>query len=343
MKGLPSLPTREELRQAYAQLQGPGGIGVELSETRWALLSQWTRFDPRLAEIVVGSLASSWERIHPIALHRALLAQPWPQAFAVLLEFVTKAIPTEKEGLYKTWKASVTHSLEAVPWQQFFIGQRAVGGQAMLDDARFASEEYRRWGFLARESLFPKARYKASLAPETRREILRSLLERTSRVTVQDYWQAIGQCVSLRQAERDLKSCPLLRARGRTQARFYVTTSLILLASAYFLSSCGPGLHSNIGVSGSSGGGTGTGTSCPLGTMDELVVANQGTEAVRVFNRTDNGNTAPSRVITGAATQMSGSYDLALVLATPSILVAHFSAPVRPMTFSYSASGNVAP
>lgn len=246
--GLATIPGATDLERAYRLLfvRSSRGTGRARQPTcaELALFSQWARFDPRLAEILVQYVIVTWRRIHPVELHQALHTQPWPGACAVLLEFAERGVGAAggcDSAVFRHWKAAVTAHVALANWEQFFIGQRRIGGEAMQGDARFAFEEYRRWGYLAREILFNKQRLPVdspragATGPErdrsaagthrlgvtTRLEILKTLLERSARLRARDYWEAIGRSVSLRQAERDLKASGLVRARGRTRARWF--------------------------------------------------------------------------------------------------------------------------
>ena len=53
--------------------------------------------------------------------------------------------------LFKLWKKTATLGFKMANWEQYFVGKRRMGGKAMMEDAQFSLEEYRRWGFLSRE------------------------------------------------------------------------------------------------------------------------------------------------------------------------------------------------
>lgn len=229
--GLPNIPERLELERAYSILLHR--YPASAKETELALFSQWSRFDPRLAEIWVSFLVQEWERLNPIELRKAVLQQPWPAAAAVLLEFAGKKVPHNMSSLFHSWSRIVTENIPKGNCEQFFIGLRRLGGQAMQDDARFAFSEYRKWGYLGREILINKGgRVPAAgttrappthtILAETRREILKDMLTTSSRVTTDLYWEAIGRCLSRRQAERDLRNSSLLKKCGNTRARYFL-------------------------------------------------------------------------------------------------------------------------
>ncbi|MBI4404620.1 MAG: hypothetical protein HY537_10685 [Deltaproteobacteria bacterium] len=228
MKGLKIIPSHGDLKLGYEKLLHKHPSAP--SETELARYSQWSRFDPRLAEICVIYLSNTWEKLNPISLRKALLMEPWPSAQAVLFEFVSQVIATLKKEqlrLFRCWSRTVTLGFAKAFTEQFFIGLRQLGATTMTDDARFSLAEYCKWGYLSREILIPKGRRAQSgrsfsLTHETRQEILKSLLEKSTRITTEDYWKALEHCISRRQAERDLTSNQLLKPKGHTKARYFV-------------------------------------------------------------------------------------------------------------------------
>jgi len=89
----------------------------------------------------------------------------------------------------------------------------------MFNDARFSSREYQKWKYLGLENLFNKNKFSLKYSPEIRVEILKILSQGKKSFTTRDYWNAIGQSISLRHAERDLMACTLIRREGATKGR----------------------------------------------------------------------------------------------------------------------------
>lgn len=210
--GLKVIPCLPELELAYDKL-----LTKKVSPREVAQYSQWCRFDPRLGEIWITFLLQQWKTIPPISLNTEILALPWPAAVGVLLEFAKK----KGDSVFCAWCEIVLSGVTPVSGEQFFIGLRQLGGVLMLEDAQFGSEEYRRWGYLAREPLLAKEP-QVVFSKETRREILKSLLAQSNRIRTRDYWEATGRSQSLRQAERDLKESDLIRCYGKTKSRYYL-------------------------------------------------------------------------------------------------------------------------
>ncbi len=235
--GLLNIPQLTDLKEAYDSLLHlePKDPGID----QIALFSQWARFDARLAEIWIHYLEPHWGLLNPLDLNTTLLKQPWPAAAGLLLEFVqtlieakskenriNKSVNSQDLEKFRLWKRLVTYQISPAEWEFFFIGLHKIGGKIMFEDACFSLKEYRDWGFLGRDILVQKTssshfKVQAHIEKEVRLQILQQLLRASPRITVKKYWEAIGQCISLRQAERDLSNSPILEAVGQTQARYY--------------------------------------------------------------------------------------------------------------------------
>ena len=221
--GLVKIPGERALHKAYDSLlhKKPAPSYHHL-----ALYSQWARFDPRLAEIWVRYVSREWVHLNPLELRLHLFKQPWPSCAGVLLLFVKNYLEAEKHldptiHLLEHWSYLVAGGALKGCDEQFFVGLRQVAGKSMFDDARYSLSEYRKWGYFSRENL-THGKSAGSLSVTTRQEMLRELLEKHVRIRTATYWEAIGRCVSKRQAERDLEKSLLLRIRGQTSARYFV-------------------------------------------------------------------------------------------------------------------------
>ncbi len=234
MKGLVEIPTQGALQGAYEALQ----IKKEpLAPESIVLWSQWARFDPRLAEILVTHLGRNWRTLMPVFLNELLQRVPWPSAFGVLLyqaqEFgnLTKG----EKLLFKKWIDCAMANIAPAPSQQFFIGLRALGGKLMREDAELSTRPYNQWGYLGREVLFNKmaqntaprgdTREKTMIPRRARLAALDALLENRTRVTVREYREKLHNAVSVRQAELDFESNLRLKPQGQTKGRTYAVRS----------------------------------------------------------------------------------------------------------------------
>lgn len=228
MKGLERIPSIQDLELTYHSLQVSLLKGKQevVQLNRLVVASQWTRFDPRLAEIWVRYIATHWDDLNPLEFHVELQTHPWPNSVGVLFEFVLKLIPQERQDLFLAWKNLILVNAHPAHFEQFFIGNRKLGGKLMLEDANYTLKEYLKWGYLSREVLFNKATNESfpthSYDFDTRQKIARKLIDEHHRIFTKDYWNAIGQSISRRQAERDLRGFSFLQPRGQTKNRYFI-------------------------------------------------------------------------------------------------------------------------
>ncbi|MCM2324145.1 MAG: hypothetical protein NDJ90_12870 [Oligoflexia bacterium] len=219
MKGLARVPSLDELARCYSELQNTSG---PLPPAQLALWSQWSRLDPRLAEQLVAHLTLHWSTLNPLEVHAALLAQPWPGALGVLLEYAKEK--SDEPRLMRAWSALVLSGIPKADNELFFIGLRKFAGKLMLEDASLSHKYYRRWGYLGRETLFNKmaGKERTRLSRELRTRALEELLRNRERITVREYRAALGGQITARVAELDLGAHPRLVARSRTKGRYYL-------------------------------------------------------------------------------------------------------------------------
>ena len=90
-----------------------------------------------------------------------------------------------------------------------------------------------------------------------------------------------------------------------------------------------------------------TGLNWPMGidvdlTRDEIVAANYGDSAVRVYRRGDKGNVQPIRVLRGALTQIVGPVSVAIDTKNDELWVANYGDHTA-VVFPRTANGNVRP
>ena len=222
MKGLLEIPNNPQLQNAYHALQSSRS---RHTSTKIALWSQWSRLDPRLGESLVLFLAKNWKSFSPIKLQNALLQQPWPAAFGVLVEHV-KIILNDR--LFYRWSECVMTHISPANHEQFFIGLRSFAGKLMLEDSIFSLDLYLKWGYFSRDILinkFSSLKNPPTLISRSRRTLaLKELLSTKKRITVKDYREKLGWAVNIRQAQRDLSAFSGIQSQGQTKSRFYRRT-----------------------------------------------------------------------------------------------------------------------
>ncbi len=122
---------------------------------------------------------------------------------------------------------------------------------------------------------------------------------------------------------------PTGRKEGVSMKKVRTFLFLIIMFSVITFTSCGGG-----GTS--SGGGGGGSTS-----INELYVSNGTADSITVYSRTADGNIAPVRTITGAATNLSALRGIAVDTANNEIFVANWANSIT--VYSRAADGNIAP
>lgn len=185
MKALEYIPSELQLQKAYDLIQS---TPQEVSVQNLATWSQWARFDPRLAEIWITHLAKHWKMISPILFNESLVLLPWPTAAGPLLEhihFFTEMSSSER-ALFRKWARCAMSGIFPKNHEQYFIGLRSFASSLIQKDALYTLKLYEQWGYYGRDIL-----------------------------------EALGRVVGIRQAEKDLKSHPRLKAFGNTKNRIY--------------------------------------------------------------------------------------------------------------------------
>lgn len=225
MKGIGFIPKQAELIQAYNLLQF-NSKEVKVEEV--ALWSQWSRLDPRLAQILVHYLVQEWQNINPILLNIELKKQAWQSAIAPLLEFAYLSLKQNKLDykVFQAWMKAVLIGLSAGENEQFFIGQRSFAGKLSKLDVQLSLSPYSKWGYFSRDHLIQlklRSKNKCTLLNSNQRYlIIQNHLKKKSRITANDLIELSQNMISQRQAELDLKAFPGLKKIGNTKGCFYV-------------------------------------------------------------------------------------------------------------------------
>jgi hypothetical protein len=248
MKGLVDRPDSKAWDQHYRFLSSP--LPEPLLPAHLISLARgvdYSRLDPRAAELFVTRLLEDWDKIPAPRFAEAIRQEcHWPQALGALLEFVRIGARLDilGHGLLKKpqgfaldhWMESLTELCEIHPeegCEQFFFGNRAFAGKASLEDATRSLTPYLRWGYISQEVPFNKSlRWQGNitlLSEMTRKLRLQEWLEEQralndglpARLSVEAYRNLLGGWVSVRQAQLDLQKFKGLRATGKTRSRRY--------------------------------------------------------------------------------------------------------------------------
>lgn len=230
MQGLKDIPNISQLQKVYGELQTSS---VCLPLEQLALWACWVRFDPRLGEQWIEHLKKHWAKINPLEFNRHLRKQAWPASAGPLLEQIPlfSQWRVSEHHAFEAWSSCVMSGIPLMPYQLYFIGLRALGGEMVRKDVMLSLKSYIRWGFYSRELLVNKATQKhcyTDLTPESREQILASLIHNQDKILVKDYIAAAGGAISTRQAQLDFKKQPNLVKVGKTKGSYYQKISSVI-------------------------------------------------------------------------------------------------------------------
>jgi hypothetical protein len=234
MKGLNHLPTGTDLLKAYNFLQAANiHYSKKLEESQLIEWCHWSRFDPRLGELLVTFLKNYWDQLNLMELRKLNLTSTWPQTLGVILyhlKLISKSIP-EAVILPESvnhFVALITADIKMAPYQSYLIGVYKFAGKEQKNRADISSSVFSKWGFYESDLFFEKNLFiklrknkNTYINIATRKNILSQLLKQKKQITVADYIEACGHAIHPRQAERDLKSFFKLNRRGQTRNRVY--------------------------------------------------------------------------------------------------------------------------
>lgn len=223
---LKGIPKEGHLARAYFELAQRGAPATgkktpwpykpENVEELFCLTADMSRYDPRLFSILVSFLAAQWSQLNPLKVRQYYTRMKSPQTVAVMTEFLLKQPADHEEASYLFEYLKV--GLKPVSLQYFYHHLYLPGSDLAARAMEGSLEEYKRWGFLAREApvLDMKTRRPiGTLGATARLHILRELLQRRHQISIAEYLQALGNLISRQQALIDLKSCSEAKLVGQ--------------------------------------------------------------------------------------------------------------------------------
>lgn len=240
MKGSPdmiSLPlTSHEASRLYFELAKRGaksqglrrpwrfGRGAQTPEALLALAFAQSRYDPRLAAVLVDFFRSQNVPLDPLAFKRHLTDLDALSAAAALGELIRlPGAPDKNRDLFR-FLASVARP---VPMQLFYRNLYPVAGYKMREAAERPLRAFRKWGYLAHDAPLLKetrpARWKLYDKP-TRLDLLRELVASQGAVRLRDYLRAVGHSISRQRALLDIREAKTalgLKRRGMGRGTVY--------------------------------------------------------------------------------------------------------------------------
>ncbi|MBN1283453.1 MAG: hypothetical protein JXA24_06760 [Proteobacteria bacterium] len=223
---LKGTPTEDHLARMYYELAKHGAASAgeekawpygEMSQSElFCLAADMSRYDPRLFDVLVSFLDRRWGALDPLAIRSTYAFMETPQTIAVMAEFLLgrQGHPDEKRFFFEY----LQKGLAPVPLQLYYHYLYRPGGELMMRAAEAPLQEYKRWGFLAREApVLDEAgrRTVGSRDAASRRNILVRLLEERKRIRMVDYLAALDFGISRQQALLDMRSTKGVRLTGR--------------------------------------------------------------------------------------------------------------------------------
>lgn len=188
------------------------------------LAALWSRYDPRLLEVLINYAKRQWSNWNPYGLRQILMNNPDPQTFLVVLNFIKTDAPQDLE--LARYCDYVSGGFSAMSPQLYFYGLADPGSRLMFKSAEEPVQEFLDWGFLSRMRPVVhedgKRREIGHWSLPARKNRLSHIVNEQKHVTISEYLKALDHCISRPQALLDLKAHPHLKMRGAGRGAFWV-------------------------------------------------------------------------------------------------------------------------
>lgn len=227
-----SPPTPDHLSRIYYELGKIGARSVgekkkwtytpHSKEELFILGADWSRFDPRLLEILVQFGATYSDNLNPQRLRFLMKKMETPQTVGVISSFIQTAKPEDTE-LNLFWNY-VTENLKPVEHQFYFRDIYSPAGRLSERAVRESLQEFKKWGFLGRERLRinpADGTTIGSMDSDSRLNVLKRLFAEQKEIQISDYLKAIGHSISRQQALLDLKRTNAI-PKGKGRSAYWV-------------------------------------------------------------------------------------------------------------------------
>lgn len=228
------IPNANEISRMHFELAKIGARSVgefhpwaqgDLNHLELVLLAaRWSRYDPRLLEVLIDYAKREWSNWNPYNLRKILLNNPDPQTFLVVLNFIKTDAPQDLELAH--YCDYVSDGFAVISSQLYFYGLADLGSRLMFKSAEEPVQEFLDWGFLSRMRPVVhedgKRREIGHWSLSARKNRLDHIVREQKRVTISGYLKALDHCISRPQALLDLKAHPHLKKRGAGRGAFWV-------------------------------------------------------------------------------------------------------------------------
>lgn len=214
------IPQTNDLIGAYNALQSDPSLPIP----KLVLYSMWTRFDPRLGEILIQYISKHWRNLNPMEVEKSLACCAMPYCWGVLCEHVLLILPKTEHKTFKNWRNCCLSESKKTA-ENYFLGLFSFAGKKQKSEAYNTLPLYRKWGYLSSELMLPlhktgaPARNRTYIPKEERIKKLKKILSDRKSISVNDYLALFEGKVSKRVAELDLNT--YARRSGNTRAATY--------------------------------------------------------------------------------------------------------------------------
>jgi hypothetical protein len=215
------IPQLNDLVVAYNILQS--GNVVSISDL--VQYSMWTRFDPRLGEILIRHLQRCWSKMNPLEVHKVLKDAPMPLCWGILCDHVLFLLPKGTQLGFKNWRNCCLSDFKKSSSENYFLGLYSFAGKKQRNEAFDSLPLYKKWGYLSCELMLPnqdssQPKRHLTLIPKGERiRKLKKILNSKKEITVHDYLEIFPGKLSRRVAEMDLKLYAI--KNGNTRSAIY--------------------------------------------------------------------------------------------------------------------------
>lgn len=225
-------PTSDHLSRLYYELEkiGARSVGEKKSwpyhitgkEELFCLAADWSRWDPRLLEILVQYEQEQWKDLIPQKIRAIMKKMRTPETIAVITSFVQSS-SSDAEELMAFWNY-VTEGLQPVEPQFYFFDLYTPGSSFAEQTTKESLTEFKKWGFLGKQRIITDSKTKQTTGTwdqASRFNILKRLFLKWEKLQISDYLEEIHHSISRQQALLDLKSFKAI-SKGEGRGAFWL-------------------------------------------------------------------------------------------------------------------------
>lgn len=219
MKYLPP-PSQQALLESYNLIQSK-----KMTVHRFMEIFEWSRFDPRLAELLVQSLKENWPNWNPLEINKLLKLSLSPAVLKVLAAHVLLLLKGQERKVFTSWIDCCFYQVEKnKDWSVFYIGQFGFGSHLLKEEVFESIPLFTKWGYYAKTPIIDftidsRKPQKTLIPKSVRLKKLKHLFKQKKKIRVHDYIIFLENKISRRTAELDIKS--IARKSGNTKGATY--------------------------------------------------------------------------------------------------------------------------